>query len=88
MSTYVPLHLCSLQAIVVSQFLLSLRKAADADFTIHLDLGTSSGRSPHSRLKFASFVGPMGGSLDIGLDEELDNAANGAGDRNEESQGP
>lgn len=80
-----------LEAIIVSHFLLDLREAAsirthydtiDVDQAVNnLTLNSGSG-TRQSSLKFAAFVVPMGGSLDIRSysefdDDESDESASG-----------
>ena len=93
-----PYFICSrsLLAIVVSHSLLNLRQAASAAPHGQLNAATpsalpsldlSDGQSAqHSTLRFASFVGPMGGTLDLGLDDDIDADASNAGDEVHDSE--
>ncbi|EMD39325.1 hypothetical protein CERSUDRAFT_104532 [Gelatoporia subvermispora B] len=75
-----------LQAMTVSHFLLNLREAAYVNIVHHLGTQqtlpilsvSSEARSSQHGIRFASFVGPMGGSLDIGSREEFEDESSDA----------
>ncbi|EMD31966.1 hypothetical protein CERSUDRAFT_69044 [Gelatoporia subvermispora B] len=80
-------HRRSLQAIIVSHFLLNLRDVACKTTFIHhdkhqaLSCFSESGDldSQQSGIRFVSFLAPMGGSLDLGSADGFDTDVYGAG---------
>lgn len=77
---------CRLQAFTVSHFLLNVREFAYTE-TGH-NLSESGGlNSQLSGLSFASFMAPMGGSLDIGSSGYSDDGSLYTGDGNKKNEG-